>query len=128
MPLIIRVIAAVISCGDSYLVCQRPYEKRHGGLWEFPGGKCELGESIAVTIHRELREELGVEVTDIGEEEMAIHDPGSFYLIVFVPVRIIGEPQCHEHIGLHWGQLSELKQLPLAPSDRRYVEFRLGRT
>ena len=39
----IRVLAAVIARGDRYLVCRRPVQKRHGGLWEFPGGKLELG-------------------------------------------------------------------------------------
>jgi mutator protein MutT len=121
---LIRVIAAVVSRGDELLVCQRPLEKRHGGLWEFPGGKCEPGESDAAAARRELYEELGVEVAEIGEAEFTIADPGSPFLIVFVPVRIAGEPRCHEHIALKWGRLSDLAGLHLAPSDRRFVEFR----
>jgi mutator protein MutT len=121
---LIRVIAAVISRGDELLVCQRPLEKRHGGLWEFPGGKCEPGESDADAARRELREELGVEVTDVGDEVFAIADTDSPFLIVFVPVRTIGEPACHEHIALRWGRPRDLALLPLAPSDRRFVEFR----
>jgi 8-oxo-dGTP diphosphatase len=118
----IRVIAAVIADGDRLLVCQRPPHKRHGGLWEFPGGKCEPGESDAEAADRELREELGVAATAIGAELFAIHDPGSPFLIAFVPVDISGEPVCHEHSALHWGTLEELIGLPLAPSDRRFVE------
>jgi mutator protein MutT len=71
------VIAAVVSRGDELLVCQRPHEKRHGRLWEFPGGKCEPGESDADAARGELREELGVEVTEVGDEQFAIADPGS---------------------------------------------------
>jgi len=123
----IRVIAAVISRGDELLVCQRPLDKRHGGLWEFPGGKCEPGESDADAARRELHEELGVEVIEVGDEEFAIADPDSPFLIVFTPVRIIGEPTCREHIAFHWGSPSELARLPLAPSDRRYVEYRCSR-
>jgi 8-oxo-dGTP pyrophosphatase MutT (NUDIX family) len=93
-------------------------------LWEFPGGKCEPGESDADAARRELREELGVEVLEVGPEAFAVDDPGSQFRIVFVPVTIVGEPVCHEHIALLWGDLGELAQLPLAPSDRRFVEHR----
>jgi mutator protein MutT len=122
----VRVIAAVISRGDELLVCQRPHHKRHGGLWEFPGGKCEPGESDAEAARRELHEELGVEVTAVGDAEFVVADPDSPFLIVFAPVRILGEPNCREHLAFRWGRPSELAQLPLAPSDRRYVERRCG--
>lgn len=118
----IRVVAAVIARGDRLLVCQRPTHKRHGGLWEFPGGKCEPGESDVEAARRELLEELGVEVKDVGPEVFAIHDPGSPFLIAFVPVTIVGEPICHEHTALQWGEPHDLAQLTLAPSDRRFVE------
>lgn len=123
----IRVIAAVITDGDRLFVCQRPPHKRHGGLWEFPGGKCEPGESDAQATDRELREELGVTVTAVGAELVAFADPGSPFLIAFVPVRIAGEPECHEHTALRWGTLTDLAELPLAPSDRRFVEAMLAR-
>jgi len=122
---VIKVIAAVVSRGDRYLVCQRPLHKRHGGLWEFPGGKCEPGESLHETVKRELREELNVEVIAVGREEFSIHDLGSPFLIIFAPVQFQGEPVCREHIKLRWAGLSELAQMPLAPSDRCYLEFRL---
>jgi mutator protein MutT len=118
----IRVIAAVISRGDDVLICQRAHHKRYDGLWEFPGGKCEPGETLAEAARRELREELGVEVLDVGTEELAINDPGSSYLIVFVPVRIAGEPRCREHVALRWVPLSEVAAFPLAPTDQKYVE------
>ncbi len=118
----IRVVAAVVARGDRLLVCRRPPHKRHGGLWEFPGGKREPGESDADAVRRELHEELGVEATAVGEEDFAIVDPGSPFLIAFVPATIAGEPTRHEHTALAWGAPEELARLPLAPSDRRYVE------
>ena len=124
----VRVVAAVVARGERLLVCQRPPHKRHGGLWEFPGGKTEPGESDADAARRELREELGVEVLEALDDEFSIADPGSPFLIAFVPVTIRGEPTCHEHTALAWGTPVELAELPLAPSDRRYVEFLLARS
>lgn len=120
-----RVIAAVISRGERYLVCQRPAHKRHGGLWEFPGGKCEPGESDAETISRELAEELGVVVRRVGAELFAIADHGSPFLIAFLSIDIEGEPACLEHSALHWDAPEPLLRLALAPSDRRFVEHLL---
>lgn len=119
----IRVIAAVVSDGDRFLVCQRPAHKRHGGLWEFPGGKCEYGESDRDAVARELREELGVDVLSVGPEEVSFQDLDSPFLIVFCPVSISGTPTCLEHTALAWKTASELLALPLAPTDRRFAEF-----
>jgi 8-oxo-dGTP diphosphatase len=117
----VRVVAAVIRRGGDLLVCQRPLHKRHGGMWEFPGGKCEPGESDADALRREIREELGVEVTAVGEPEFEAADEGSPFLIVFVPVEIRGEPEAHEHERLLWDTAEQIARLQLAPSDRRFV-------
>jgi mutator protein MutT len=121
-----RVVAAVIRRGETFLVCQRPAAKRHGGLWEFPGGKCEPGESDAAAVARELAEELAVTVTSVGAELLAVGDPGAPFLIVFIPVEIAGEPTALEHDALYWGAPSELLALPLAPSDQRFVAWALA--
>ena len=118
----IRVVAAVIRRGDTLLVCQRPAHQRHGGLWEFPGGKCELGESDAEAIRRELREELQVETVNVEESQYKIADPDSPFLIAFVHADIIGEPVAREHQALLWATANQLLGVSLAPSDRRYLE------
>ena len=62
----IRVLASVIQRENRLLVYRRPLHKRHGGLWESPVGKVREGESDLEAARRELREELGVEVTGVG--------------------------------------------------------------
>ena len=117
------VLAAVVQRDDRYLICQRPVHKRHGGLWEFPGGKLEPGETHDHAARRELAEELAVDVRTVGTMLFSVADPGSQFVIEFVPVTIHGEPRCIEHSALRWLSLDELPTLDLAPSDRRFVEF-----
>jgi mutator protein MutT len=107
----------------NYLVCQRPEHKHYGGLWEFPGGKMELGETYFEAARRELAEELDVGVQSVGPAIFSVTDPGSEFLIEFVPTTIDGNPRCLEHIALRWVSLHDLPSLELAPSDRRFVEF-----
>ncbi|MHB1095971.1 MAG: (deoxy)nucleoside triphosphate pyrophosphohydrolase [Gemmatimonadaceae bacterium] len=117
----IRVVAAVIRRDETVLVCERPLHKRHGGLWEFPGGKLEAGETVLDAARRELMEELGVHVRCIGNQISAIHDPESPFVIEFHNVEIEGDPICHEHSALAWLTPSALLQHPLAPSDRQFA-------
>lgn len=117
------VLAAVISRGSEFLICQRPADKRHGGLWEFPGGKIEGDETLEDAARRELAEELGVSVVAVGDSLMSVHDEGSPFNIVFVQVEISGEPTAVEHKEMRWVPRSELVSLPLAPSDARFAAW-----
>ena len=121
----VPVIAAVVQRDGRYLLGRRPQHKRHGGLWEFPGGKLLAGESRLDAARRELAEELGLEVVSIGAVLHAVRDPGSPFLIEFVEVEARGEPTAHEHSRVAWFTVVELAALPLAPADARFVE-RLG--
>jgi mutator protein MutT len=118
-----RVVAAVIQRGDRYLICQRPDHKRHGGLWEFPGGKLEAGESSLDAARRELKEELDVSVLAVGDVMLAIGDPGSQFVIEFHRVGIDGEPKCLEHSALAWLTPRDLLDRALAPTDRRFALY-----
>lgn len=126
-PQIVRVLAAVCRRGNRYLVCKRPEHKRHGGLWEFPGGKLEPGESLLAAARRELREELAVHVLSIGTMLFARHDGASPFRIEFVMVEIDGEPCAIEHQEVRWVELEQIVSLMLAPADRAFVEEVLGR-
>src|SRR5678815_2855047 len=90
----VRVIACVISRNDEFLVCQRPLSKRHGGLWEFPGGKVEPDETDEAAAKRELLEELGVEMISASDISFSMSDPDSSYQIEFMPVSIRRTPLC----------------------------------
>jgi mutator protein MutT len=123
----IQVMAAVITRAGQFLLCERPAHKRHGGLWEFPGGKVEPGETQFSAVQRELYEELGVDVVAVGDVEFSIADPGSEFVIQFLRVTIAGEPQCLEHASLAWVSPTELLDFPLAPSDRHYAMYLIDR-
>lgn len=121
------VVAAVVRRGDRYLVCQRPRNKKYGAKWEFPGGKCQVGESSHEALTRELFEELRLVVRDSEEALCALEDPDAGVKIGFYPVKVSGRPELLEHISLAWLSLSELHDLDLAPSDRVFVNQHLGR-
>lgn len=118
----IPVIAAVIERGGRYLVGRRPDAKRHGGLWEFPGGKVDEGESWIEAAHRELGEELGMEALSLGDLLLAVTDEGSPHTILFVEVQASGDPVPTEHTAVGWFTPQELAVLPLAPADARFAE------
>lgn len=122
---IVRVVAAVVARDDYFLLCRRPSHKRHGGMWEFPGGKIEEGESDFDAARRELVEELGVTVVSVSSPRFSVADPGSHFVIEFMTVEIDGLPRCIEHSEIRWVSLPELPHLELAPSDRRFVEHLL---
>ncbi len=117
----ITVIAAVIARDGRYLVGRRPDEKRHGGLWEFPGGKVDAGESWLEATGRELGEELGMGVAAMGNLLLTVGDEGSSYVIHFLEVHASGDPLPTEHTAVGWYTPDELAELPLAPADARFV-------
>ncbi|HSW30099.1 MAG TPA: NUDIX domain-containing protein [Longimicrobiales bacterium] len=117
----IHVIAAVIRRDGRYLVGRRPDVKRHGGLWEFPGGKVDPGEGWLQAAHRELGEELGMQALSLGKLLLTVEDEGSPYVILFLEVEASGEPVPTEHPALGWFTPEELAALPLAPADARFV-------
>lgn len=115
------VVAAVVRRGERLLLCQRPLGKRHGGLWELPGGKVHPGESDAEAIRRELSEELGLTTTAVGAALAERADPGSDFVIRFVVAAVTGEPTLHEHLAAEWVTPAEAADLALAPTDRWFV-------
>ena len=124
----VRVLAAVICQKGRYLICKRPAHKRHGGLWEFPGGKIENGETDFEAGVREMREELDVAVDSVGEPFFTRRDEGSVFSIEFMPVEIRGTPREIEHSAHAWVPAHDLIAYDLAPSDRAFVEAHLLRS
>lgn len=118
----IDVVAAVIKRHDKYFICQRPHQKRHGGLWEFPGGKVDAGETFSDALSRELQEELSLIVTGTGSVLFKARDPNSPFHINFVSTEVTGTPVLHEHEAVRWETIEQLVSLPLAPSDYEFAQ------
>ena len=117
----VPVVAAVIEREGRLLLGRRPREKRHGSLWEFPGGKVAVGESLGDAVARELEEELGLEVQSLGPVLFRAVDPGSPFEIIFVQVSVSGVPVPMEHEECTWCPREELGRLALAPADARFA-------
>lgn len=117
------VVAAVVRRGSRFLLCQRPLEKNHGGMWEFPGGKVGAGETMYGALRRELREELAVRSQPIRAAiPSAIYSEEDFeFALYFIETEIQGEPTLLEHEKLGWFAIDEILTLELAPADAEFV-------
>lgn len=121
----LRAIAAVVNRGDRVLLCRRPARKRHGDLWEFPGGKPRPGESMLATLQRELSEELGVTVLSVSGSSISLPDPGSDYTVEFIPTEVLGDPQPLQHTEIEWVSIDDVADYDLAPADQVFAEQHL---
>lgn len=119
---LIVVAAALIAHDGTILVQQRPADKAHGGLWEFPGGKREAGESTTVALSRELEEELGICVDPVDLEPLGFsvepRGEAELILLLFLCHKWSGEPRALSASQLRWVAPAEVADLPLPPADR----------
>lgn len=121
----IPVVAAMIRKGDELLVGQRPENNSLPGLWEFPGGKIESGESPEVALARELEEELGIDAT-IGDLKISCtHSFGEVnILILFYEVKYWkGEPRPKHHLMLEWVTPEQLAQRNIPEANRKILDI-----
>lgn len=119
----VEVSAGLVFHDGRLLLAQRKPEAHLGGLWEFPGGKREPGETFEACLVRELREELDIE-TEVGEliEEVAHDYPDKQVLLRFYRCRLVsGEPRpigCH---AIAWVTRDTLGQYPFPAADARLL-------
>ena len=109
----VKVAAGVIERDGQVLVTQRAAKAHQGGLWEFPGGKLESGESAEQALVRELAEELNIQVTQQSPLIEIAHDYGDkqVRLFVFVVHDFEGEPQGLEGQPMQWIAAADLNGL-----------------
>jgi len=119
--LLLVAACALVDADGRVLIAQRPEGKTMAGLWEFPGGKVEDGESPEETLIRELREELGIETKEacLAPLTFASHDYQDFHLVMplFVCRRWQGLAKGREGQALKWVRPAELRQYPMPPAD-----------
>lgn len=120
------VAAALRDRGGRILVQERPKGKAMEGLWEFPGGKIEFGETPEQALVRELKEELGVDVQleELSPIAFASEPLGKKHLLLLLYIceKWEGVPQGLESTELKWSSLDELKDLEMPPADIPLVE------
>ena len=125
---LLLVAACALVDGDGrVLIAQRPEGKQLAGMWEFPGGKIEPGETPEETVVRELREELGIEtkVACLAPLTFASHAYESFNLLMplFVCHRYWGIPQAQEGQALKWVRPNKLRDYPMPPADEPLIPY-----
>ena len=125
-PALVLVVAvALIDAEGRILLARRPEGKKMAGMWEFPGGKVEPGETPEEALARELKEELGIDTApkDFAPFVFASHPYESFHLLmpVFLCRRWKGTPAPREGQALAWVAPDRLVEYPMPPADRPLI-------
>jgi len=125
MKILFVVACALVDVDRRVLIAQRPEGKSLAGLWEFPGGKLEEGETPEAALIRELEEELGVSTKTacLAPLSFASHTYENFHL--FMPLYVCrkwqGQPQALEHQALKWVRPQALRDYPMPPADEPLI-------
>ena len=121
MKQVIRVTAGIIVKEGRVLLAKRAKFGHLGGLWEFPGGKIEAGESAVDCLKRELAEELHIEIDPrtVTPFDVSFYEYGTkrIFLIGMTVTEFTGEVEPVEHAELRWMDISAIETLALAPAD-----------
>lgn len=120
-PTLLVSAVALIDVDGRVLLAQRPEGKSMAGLWEFPGGKVEAGETPEAALIRELREELGIETwkSCLAPLTFASHAYDTFHLLMplFACRRWDGTPRAYEGQTLKWVRPADMRDYPMPPAD-----------
>jgi 8-oxo-dGTP diphosphatase len=121
MKVVLVSAVALIDVDGRVLLAQRPEGKSMAGLWEFPGGKVEEGETPEAALIRELHEELGIDTwaSCLAPLTFASHAYADFHLLMplFACRKWQGIPHAREGQALKWVRPERLKDYPMPPAD-----------
>lgn len=123
--IVLVVAGALVDADGRVLIAQRPEGKSMAGLWEFPGGKLEPGETLEAALIRELKEELGVstESACLAPLTFASHPYEEFDLLMplYVCRKWTGTPRALEHQAIRWVRANELRNFEMPPADEPLI-------
>lgn len=118
---------ALVDADGRILLAQRPEGKNLAGLWEFPGGKVEAGETPEECLIRELKEELGVSTKEacLAPLTFASHTYDDFHLLMplYICRRFEGIAQGREGQAIKWVKPLDLRAYPMPPADEPLIPF-----
>jgi len=121
VKVVLVAACALVDADGRVLIAQRPAGRSMAGLWEFPGGKVEAGETPEATLIRELKEELGIIVNEacLAPLTFASHAYPDFHLLMplFVCRRWEGVMNAQEGQQLTWVRPNRLRDYPMPPAD-----------
>ena len=125
MKLMLVAAVALVDADRRVLIAQRPEGKSLAGLWEFPGGKLEAGETPEAALIRELEEELGISTKTacLAPVSFASHNYETFHLLMplYVCRKWQGTPVAREHAALKWVRPQALRDYPMPPADEPLI-------
>ena len=127
LKMVLVVACALVDADGRVLICQRPEGKQLAGLWEFPGGKVEPGETPEAALIRELNEELGIQIKEacLAPFVFASHAYESFHLLMplYLCRRWDGFVERREHAALAWVKPNQMGDYPMPPADAPLVAW-----
>jgi 8-oxo-dGTP diphosphatase len=125
VPIVLVAAVALVDADGRLLLAQRPAGKSMAGLWEFPGGKVNPGETPEAALIRELAEELGIDVAAscLAPLTFASHTYPDFHLLMplYVCRKWSGIPTAREGQRLAWVRPARLAEYPMPPADKPLV-------
>ncbi len=126
-PLLLVAAVALIDDDNRVLIAKRPEGKSMAGLWEFPGGKVEAGETPEDALFRELPEALGIELcrTCLAPFNFASHDYEAFHLLMPLYICKVwdGEITPREGQSIEWVRAMHLSRFPMPPADEPLIPW-----
>ena len=127
-PIVHVVVGVLLNDNQQVLIALRPVQSHQGGLWEFPGGKVEEGESVEYALNREFEEELGISVLACTELTQIRHEyiDKSVLLDVWRIEKYSGTPKGREGQVIEWRALSKLRAEDFPKANERIIRVLNG--